>query len=65
MRRAIFLARAMIIAAIVGDCGAIAMVAYRWLAFSEAPGTNTWSGLIALTACIVAASIQVRISSKE
>jgi len=65
MSRAIVLARAIIIAAIVGDCGAIAIVAYRWLALSEAPGAETWSGLIALTACIVATLIQVRIFSKE
>ena len=52
MSRLIFLARAIILAAIVVDCVAIAIIAYRWSMFSEAPGAETWSGLIALTVAI-------------
>ena len=52
MSRLIFLARAIIIAAIIADCAAIGIVAYRWSVFSAAPGAETWSGLIALTAAI-------------
>jgi hypothetical protein len=65
MSRLIFLARAIIIAAIVTDCVAIGVVTYRWFMFSEAPGVKTWSGLIGLTAAIVVALIQVRLFSKE
>lgn len=65
MSRLIILARVIMILAIIADCGAIVFVAYRWTMFSEAPGAKTWSGLIALTAIIVASVIQVRIFSKE
>ncbi len=61
----VYLAGAFIIAAIIGDCGAIGIVAYRWFVFSEAPGTKTWSSLIALTAFIAVALIQTRDVSKE
>ena len=52
MSRLVFLARAIIIAAIIADCVAIGIIAYRWGAFSEAPNAETWSGLIALTVSI-------------
>ena len=52
MSRLIFLARATIIAAIIADCVAIGIIAYRWSVFSEAPGAETWPGLIALTAAV-------------
>jgi hypothetical protein len=65
MSRLIVLARAIIISAIIVDCGAIGFVAYRWFVFSEAPGTKTWSGLIFLTAAVVFALIRVRDFSKE
>ena len=52
MSRFVLLARAIIIAAIITDCVAIGIIAYRWSVFSEAPGAETWSGLIALTVAI-------------
>ena len=65
MSRLIILARVIIIAAIIADCGAMIFVAYRWYAFSDAPDATTWSGLIGLTAIIIASLIQVRIFSRR
>jgi len=63
--RLIVLARAIFVAAIIGDCGAIGIVAYRWFALSDAPGAKTWSSVIALTAFIAVALIQAHDFSKE
>lgn len=52
MSRLVFLARTIIIVAIIVDCVAIGIIAYRWSVYSEAPGAETWSGLIALTVAI-------------
>lgn len=65
MSRLIVLARAIIIAAIVVLCAAIAITAYRWLVLSEPPGAETWSGLVFLTAAVLFALIRVRDVSKE
>ena len=65
MSRLIILASAIIIAAIIADCGVIGFAAYRWFVFSEAPGAKMWSGLIVLTAAVVFALIRVRDMSRE
>ncbi|MDE2184956.1 MAG: hypothetical protein KGJ78_18230 [Alphaproteobacteria bacterium] len=65
MSRLIVLAKAVIIAAIIADCAAVAVVAYRWLVFSQAPGAETWSGLIALTVFVAFALIRVHDISRE
>lgn len=65
MSRLIVLAKAIIVAAIIGDIAAISAVAYRWVAFSQAPGVETWSGLMALTVFVIYALIQARSFSKK
>jgi len=65
MSRLVFIARAIIIAAIIADCAAVGIVAYRWSVLSEAPGLKTWPSLIGLTAFIVFALIRVHDTSKQ
>jgi hypothetical protein len=65
LSRLIFLARAIIIAAIIADCFAIGVIAYRWFVFSEVPGVKTWSGLVGLTVFVVYALIRAHDHSKE